>query len=99
MSIAQFNFPTTIRFGANVVAELPDYLKKNGLSRPLVVTDPNVAQLGFFKNIVADLKAKGLAAEVFSETHKNPVKSDVYKGVAVWDASRSGCIVGVGGGE
>ena len=98
MSISQFNFPTTIRFGANVVKELPDYLKKNGLSRPLVVTDPNVAQLDFFKAIVADLKAKGLAAEVFSDIHKNPVKSDVYKGGDMWDATKSDCIVGIGGG-
>ena len=48
MSISQFNFPTTIRFGAGVISELPDYLKTNGLKRPLVVTDPNVAQLDFF---------------------------------------------------
>jgi len=98
MSISQFNFPTTIRFGANVVKELPDYLKKNGLSRPLVVTDPNVAQLGFFKAIVEDLKAKGLHPEVFSSIHKNPVKSDVYKGTDMWDATKSDCIVGIGGG-
>ena len=98
MSISQFNFPTIIRFGANVVQELPDYLKKNNLSRPLVVTDPNVAQLGFFKAIVADLRAKGLSAEVFSEIHKNPVKSDVYKGTDMWDATKSDCIVGIGGG-
>ena len=98
MSISQFNFPTTIRFGANVVQELPDYLKKNNLTRPLVVTDPNVAQLGFFKAIVADLRAKGLSAEVFSEIHKNPVKSDVYKGTDMWDATKSDCIVGIGGG-
>ena len=98
MSISQFNFPTTIRFGANVVKELPDYLKKNNLHRPLVVTDPNVAQLGFFKAIVEDLKGKGLAAEVFSGIHKNPVKSDVYAGTDMWDATKSDCIVGIGGG-
>jgi alcohol dehydrogenase class IV len=98
MSISQFNFPTTIRFGAGVVKELPDYLKKNNLHRPLIVTDPNVAQLGFFKAIVDDLKAKGLVAEVFSSIHKNPVKSDVYKGTDMWDATKSDCIVGIGGG-
>ena len=98
MSISQFNFPTTIRFGAGVIKELPDYLKKNNLHRPLVVTDPNVAQLGFFKAIVEDLKAKGFAAEVFSGIHKNPVKSDVYAGGDMWDASKSDCIIGIGGG-
>jgi alcohol dehydrogenase class IV len=98
MSISQFNFPTTIRFGAGVVKELPDYLKKNNIARPLVVTDPNVAQLGFFKNIVEDLKAKGFAVEVFSNIHKNPVKSDVYAGTDAYDNHKADCIVGIGGG-
>lgn len=98
MSISQFNFPTTIRFGAGVVQELPEYLKKNNLNRPLIVTDPNVAQLGFFKAIVEDLKAKGLAVEVFSDIHKNPVKSDVYKGGDAYDAHKADSIVGIGGG-
>jgi alcohol dehydrogenase class IV len=98
MSISQFNFPTTIRFGAGAVNELPDYLKKNNLSHPLIVTDPTVAQLDFLKKIVADLKANGLAVDVFSDIHKNPVKSDVYKGGDAWDATGSDCIIGIGGG-
>lgn len=98
MSISQFNFPTTIRFGAGAVNELPDYLKKNNLSHPLIVTDPTVAGLDFFKKIVSDLKAKGFAVDVFSDIHKNPVKSDVYKGGDAWDATGSDCIIGIGGG-
>ncbi len=94
----QYNFPTTIRFGAGVSGELGEYLKKQGLKRPLVVTDATVSQLGFFKMIVADIKAKGLGAEVFSDIHKNPVKSDVYKGTDMYDASGCDCIVGIGGG-
>ena len=98
MSISQFNFPTTIRFGAGVVKELPDYLKKNNISRPLLVTDPNVAQLGFFKAIVDDLNVKGFGVETFSNIHKNPVKSDVYAGSDAYDNHKADCIVGVGGG-
>jgi alcohol dehydrogenase class IV len=98
MPISQFNFPTTIRFGAGAVNELPDYLKKNNLSHPLIVTDPTVAGLDFFKKIVSDLKASGLAVDVFSDIHKNPVKSDVYKGGDAWDATGSDCIIGIGGG-
>lgn len=96
--ISQFNFPTTIRFGTNVIKELPDYLKKNNLKNPLVVTDPNVRELGFFKNIIEDLKNAGFGVEVFSEIHKNPVKSDVYKGGDAYDQSKSDCIIGIGGG-
>ena len=96
--IYQYNFPTTIRFGAGAVKELPDYLKKNNLMRPMIVSDPTVAQLDFFKIIVRDLKQKGIAADVFFDIHKNPVKSDVYKGTEVYDQTGSDSIIGIGGG-
>jgi alcohol dehydrogenase class IV len=96
--IYQYNFPTTIRFGAGSSKELGDYLKKNNLSRPLVVTDPTVAQLGFFKEILKDLTGKQISYEVFSDIHKNPVKSDVYKGTDVFDNTKRDSIIGIGGG-
>ena len=96
--IYQFNFPTTIRFGAGSSKELGDYLIKNNLARPLVVTDPTVAQLGFFKTIIAELKKKNLSVEVFHDIHKNPVKSDVYNGTDAYDATKRDSIIGIGGG-
>lgn len=96
--VYQYNFPTTIRFGAGASAELPAYLKKNQLSRPLVVTDPVVAQLPFFKQLLQSLSASGISAEVFSDIHKNPVKSDVYKGGDAFDATGRDSIIGIGGG-
>jgi alcohol dehydrogenase class IV len=96
--IYQYNFPTTIRFGAGSSKELGDYLVKNKLARPLIITDGTVAQLDFFKAIIADLTKKNISAEVFSGIHKNPVKSDVYKGTDVYDASKRDSIIGIGGG-
>jgi alcohol dehydrogenase class IV len=96
--VYQYNFPTTIRFGAGASKELPDYLVKNGLLRPLVVTDPTVAQLPFFKEIIGDLKKKNIAVEVFHDIHKNPVKSDVYRGTDMYDQTRRDAIIGIGGG-
>lgn len=96
--VYQYNFPTIIRFGAGASQELGDYLQKNKISRPLVVTDPTVAQLSFFKEIIATLRKKNLSVEVFSDIHKNPVKSDVYRGTESFDASQRDSIIGVGGG-
>lgn len=96
--VYQYNFPTTIRFGAGAVKELGDYLTKNNLSKPLIVTDPLVAQLDFFKTIVSMLQKQGKSVEVFSDIHKNPVKSDVYKGTDAFDASKRDSIIGIGGG-
>jgi alcohol dehydrogenase class IV len=96
--ISQFNFPTTIRFGAGVVKELAGYLKKNQLSKPLIVTDNTVKDLSFFKDILNDLSLAGISTEVFSNIHKNPVKSDVYTGTDAYDTTERDCIVGIGGG-
>ena len=97
-TIYQYNFPTTIRFGAGSSKELGDYLVKNNLSKPLIVTDATVSQLGFFKEILNDLGKKKISAEVFSGIHKNPVKSDVYKGTDVYDNTKRDSIIGIGGG-
>jgi alcohol dehydrogenase class IV len=96
--VYQYNFPTAIRFGAGASKELGDYLIKNNLSNPLVVTDATVAQLGFFKEIISDLKKKNISVEVFSDIHKNPVKSDAYKGTDVFDHAKRDSVIGIGGG-
>lgn len=96
--VYQYNFPTTIRFGAGAVNELGNYLKTNTLQKPLIVTDPIIAQLDFFKKIVQDLEVKGISVEVFSDIHKNPVKSDVYKGGDAYDQTNRDAIIGIGGG-
>ena len=97
-TISQYNFPTTIRFGAGASNELGDYLKKEGLTHPLVVTDPTVATLPFFKKMVQDLERKQISVDVFFDLHKNPVKSDVYKGAEAFDASGCDSVIGIGGG-
>ena len=96
--IYQYNFPTTIRFGAGSSNELGDYLLKNDLSRPLIVTDTNVAQFDFFKYIINSLKKKNISPEIFFDIHKNPVKSDVYKGTDVYDSTHRDSVIGIGGG-
>ena len=47
--IYQYNFPTTIRFGAGASKELGDYLIENNLSKPLIVTDATVTELSFLR--------------------------------------------------
>lgn len=93
-----FNFPTPIRFGAGAVKELPAYLKSNGLKSPLLVTDPVIAELDFFKEILSHLEQNGLNTVVYKEMHKNPVKSDVIKGGDTYHETNRDSIIGLGGG-
>lgn len=97
-TIRQYNFPTIIRFGAGAIKELPDHLTKAGFSRPLIVTDPTVRDLPFFKEILKSLEQKSVHAEVFSGIHKNPVKSDVLAGGEAFVSTGRDAIIGIGGG-
>jgi alcohol dehydrogenase class IV len=96
--IRQYNFPTTIRFGAGAVQELPQYLIDNNILKPLIVTDPTVKDLDFFKGIIQQLQTKAIATELFWDIHKNPVKTDVLKGKATFIGTERDCIIGIGGG-
>lgn len=96
--VYSFNFPTPIRFGAGVIKELGPYLKDNNLLSPLLVTDPNVAELKFFKEIQKDLEQQGLNSEIYKEIHKNPIKSDVLHGGDIYHETKRDCIIGIGGG-
>ena len=96
--VYSFNFPTPIRFGAGVIKELGPYLKDNNLSSPLLVTDPNVAELKFFKEIQKDIEQQGLNSEIYKEIHKNPIKSDVLHGGDIYHETKRDCIIGIGGG-
>ncbi len=98
MSIYQYNFPTRIRFGAGAMDEVAPHLAAEGFKRPLVVTDPTVRDLPFFKKLLQSLESKGLKPTAFSDIHKNPVKSDVLKGGDVYAAESCDCIIGIGGG-
>jgi alcohol dehydrogenase class IV len=40
-----WNYPTAIRFGAGRIGELPDACRSLGMRRPLLVTDPGLAEL------------------------------------------------------
>ena len=97
-TIRQFNYPTIIQFGAGAADGLPAYLEANDLNKVLLVTDPAVSQLDFFKKIGQQLAGQSISVEVFSDIHKNPVKSDVLKGKAVFNQTDRDCIIGIGGG-
>ncbi len=96
--IVQYNFPAVIRFGPGSVKELGPHLTKNDLSRPLIVTDPNISQLDFFNELIKDLQGRNISVETFYGIHKNPVKSDVYRGTEIFDEEERDCVIGIGGG-
>ena len=98
MTLHEFCFPTTIRFGAGARHELAAALQQRGWQRPLVVSDREVATLPFCQALIADLQAQGLGVSTFSDLGGNPVKSQVEAGTAVFQAQGADSLVALGGG-
>ena len=98
MSTYKYSFPTLIHFGPGVRHQVAAHLKAAGFKRPLVVTDKGVADLGFFKEFISELKEGQLDAAAFSGIWGNPVKSQVTAGVQAFAAHQADSIVGIGGG-
>lgn len=93
-----YNFPTLVRFGKDVISELGPHLKEQGLKKVLVVSDPGLVKLPVFDQVTGMIKKAGLDVVVFSEIDKNPVKSNVLKGAATYAKNNCDSIVGFGGG-
>ena len=94
-----WNYPTLIRFGAGRIRELPDACRTLGMQRPLIVTDPGLAQLPMIANAVGSLKEAGLQAAVFSDMQANPVEANVTAGVAVFRGGSHDGVIAFGGGS
>lgn len=94
----QFNFPTIIRFGKDVILELGPHLKEQGLKKPLIVTDPNLVKLPVFSTVVNVLEDAGIHHGVFFDIAKNPVFKNVEDGAAQYHAEQCDSIIGLGGG-
>ena len=96
---ANWNYPTSIRFGAGQIAELPDALKAAGIARPLLVTDPGIRNLPMLATVLANLESAGRAAAVFSQVQANPVDHNVEAGTAAYRAGGHDGVIAFGGGS
>ena len=100
MSIrANWNYPTTIWFGAGRIADLADACKKSGMKAPLLVTDPGLAAMPMIDEAMTALKSAGLIAGLFFKVKSNPVETNVYDGLEIMRANKHDGVIAFGGGS
>src|SRR5262245_22357376 len=97
--VGNWNYPTSIRFGAGRIRELPDACKAAGLKRPLLVTDPGLAKLSMISDAMLSLRKAGLAVALFSDVRPNPVAGNVERGVKILRAGKHHGVIAWGGGS
>ncbi|HEX8442637.1 MAG TPA: iron-containing alcohol dehydrogenase [Allosphingosinicella sp.] len=96
---ANWNYPTSIRFGNGRISELPEVCRALGIARPLLVTDPWLAALPIVTGTVAAMNAAGAETAVFSAIHSNPVGADVEAGVQAYKSGGHDGVIAFGGGS
>ncbi|MCP5367094.1 MAG: iron-containing alcohol dehydrogenase [Hyphomicrobiales bacterium] len=97
--VGNWNYPTTIRFGAGRIAELADACKALGMARPLLVTDPGLAALPMVRDAIAANQAAGLPTGLFSDVRPNPVSANVEAGVKSFKDGGHDGVIAFGGGS
>ena len=96
--ITTWNYPTSVRFGAGAISELPAICKSLGMHKPLLVTDSMLAKLNITVKTLQTVKDAGLNCAIFSDMAPNPVGQDVDKGVAMLRAGGHDGVIAFGGG-
>ena len=96
---SKWNFPTTVLFGPGRIKELPAVLSAAGIQNPLFVTDPGLAKLPVVASTLAILDAAKVKYGVFSDVKPNPVESNLYAGVEVYNKGGHDGVIAFGGGS
>ncbi len=94
-----WNYPTSVRFGAGRVRELPDACRQLGMQRPLLVTDPGLAALPMVGDAANHCRAEGLGCVVFAKVRGNPVEANVSEGVEAYREGKHDGVIAFGGGS
>src|SRR5262245_20582777 len=97
--VGNWNYPTSVRFGAGRIAELGAAAKAAGMTRPLLVTDPRLATLPPVKRALEVLTGDSIATAVFSDVKPNPVAANVEAGLNALKAGRHDGVIALGGGS
>jgi alcohol dehydrogenase class IV len=94
-----WNYPTSVRFGAGRIAELAEAVRTAGMARPLFVTDSKLAATSMVKNALGLLDAAGISPKLFADVRPNPVEANIRAGVAAFRAGGHDGVVALGGGS
>src|SRR5215213_1703440 len=94
-----WNYPTTVRFGAGRASELGEAVKAAGMRNPLFVTDAVVAKMPMTVSAMQVLADAGTPAKLIAEVQPNPVEANLAAGIAAFKAGGHDGVVAFGGGS
>ncbi len=98
MTNYNWNYPTTIWVGKNRAKDLEKACVEIKTLKPLLVTDKDLINLEFIKDLVNNLEKK-FQLSTFSNFSGNPTGENVDEGVEVFKKNSCDSVVTIGGGS
>lgn len=91
--------PRIMEVGKDACLKLPSILEALAVSKPLIITDKMMVQLGYVQQIQDILQTQNIQADVYDNTVPEPTDSSIEEGVAMVRAGDYDSIIALGGGS
>ena len=98
MTNYNWNYPTTVWVGNNRIKDLEKACIEIKTTKPLLVTDRDLINLEFLKDLINDLE-KRFQLYIFSNFSGNPTGENVDEGVEVFNKNNCNSVIAIGGGS
>ena len=99
MTNYNWNYPTTLWVGENRVKDLHTACKNLNINNPLFVTDKDLINLPFVKNVISDLNSYFKNLTIFSDFSGNPIGENVDEGTNIYKKNNCDGVIAFGGGS
>ncbi len=95
----QILLPKYINIGGGAVKKINDILDSLNCSRPIIITDKVIINLGLLETLEKELTSMQTIYKVFSDTIPEPTARSIEKGVIEIKNGDYDCIIAFGGGS
>jgi alcohol dehydrogenase class IV len=97
--VANWSYPTAIRFGAGRIRELGEVCAAANIRKPLLVTDRGLARLPVAAHVRDLMEEAGLGRVMFNEVDPNPNEKNLAAGIAEFTQGKHDGVIALGGGS
>ena len=94
-----WNYPTTVWVGENRIKNLDEACKNLKITKPLFVTDKDLIDLPFIKEIISEISKEFKELKIFSNFTGNPLGENVDEGVNEFKINNCDGVIAIGGGS
>jgi len=96
---SQVILPRIMQIGAGASKDIVNVLNNLGVSKPLIITDKMMVQLGYAAQIQNALALSNLAAEIFDDTVPEPTIASIQNGINKAKSGDFDSLIALGGGS